>query len=186
MRSAYRNIFIRSVIPIALLTGSRLFAQISPGELASVHAHLEGISNCTKCHTLGSKVTNDKCLECHTEIRTRISANKGFHVSPEVKGKGCMSCHSDHHGRNFEIVRFDKQKFDHTLTGYNLSGAHAAKTCADCHKPVNIVDESVKKKASTYLGLSRGNVYPVMRIITREHCRLVAVTVMAWNHSYRQ
>lgn len=129
-------------------------AQISPGDLADVHAHLEGISNCTKCHTLGSKVTNDKCLECHTELKSRIEAKKGYHSSLKTRGRECVSCHSDHHGRKFEIVRFKKEEFNHQLAGYELTGAHAGKTCQDCHKPGNIANLSIRNKKFTYLGLS--------------------------------
>lgn len=128
-------------------------AQISPGDLAKVHAHLEGMSNCTQCHNLGDKVSNDKCLTCHKEIKVRIDANKGYHVSPEVKGKSCASCHNDHHGRNFQIIRFKTENFNHKLTGYALEGAHAQKKCNDCHKPAFISDPKLRKKPMSYLGL---------------------------------
>ncbi|NCA75908.1 MAG: 4Fe-4S dicluster domain-containing protein [Alphaproteobacteria bacterium] len=129
--------------------------QISPGKLAAVHTHLEGLSNCTQCHTLGDKVTNAKCLACHTEIKSRIDMNKGYHVSPDVKGKNCTGCHSDHHGLQFQIIRFDKNKFDHNLTGYKLTGAHAFKTCTDCHKSAFISNLPLRKKRVTYLGLTQ-------------------------------
>ncbi len=129
-------------------------AQISPGDLAEVHAHLEGISNCTQCHTLGAKVTNEKCLACHTELKTRIEARKGYHSSLKMRGRDCVSCHSDHHGRKFEIVRFNTETFDHNLTGYEIKGAHTKKNCSDCHKTANIADEAIRKKKFTYLGLS--------------------------------
>jgi len=128
-------------------------AQISPGELAKVHSHLEGISNCTKCHTLGDKVSNDKCLACHTEIKTRIDQKRGYHSSPQVKGKQCASCHNDHHGLTFQIIRFDKDKFIHDLAGYKLTGAHSRKKCEDCHKAAFISDVKIKAKKFTYLGL---------------------------------
>jgi nitrate/TMAO reductase-like tetraheme cytochrome c subunit len=130
------------------------FAQISPGDLAKPHSHLEGMSNCTKCHILGKKVSNQKCLECHTELKVRIDVQKGYHASAEVKGKECVKCHSDHHGVNFQIIRFEKDKFNHNLTGYKLSGVHSKKQCIDCHKPENIKDQKIKKKKFTYLGLS--------------------------------
>ncbi len=129
-------------------------AQLSPGDLAQVHAHLEGMSNCTKCHTLGAKVSNDKCLSCHKEINVRVAQKKGYHSSSKVFGKSCTLCHSDHHGRNFEIIRFDKLKFDHNLAGYKLTGAHAEKKCEDCHKTANIKDPVIRKKKNTYLGLN--------------------------------
>lgn len=129
-------------------------AQISPGPLAAVHANLEGISNCTHCHTLGSKVTNDKCLACHTELKARVDPGKGYHSSTEVKGKNCTSCHSDHHGVNFQILRFDKEKFNHNLAGFPLIGAHAKRSCKDCHKAEFIANPKIKSKKFTYLGLN--------------------------------
>lgn len=127
--------------------------QISPGELAEPHAHLEGISNCTQCHELGEKVSDAKCLACHKEVKSRIDQKKGFHSSPEASSKSCTVCHNDHHGRKFEIVHFDKNKFDHRTTGFALEGKHKEKQCADCHKPENIKDASIKKKKMSYLGL---------------------------------
>jgi len=135
------------------IIGHHAFAQISPGELAKVHSHLEGMSNCTQCHILGEKVSNKKCLDCHTELKARIDLQKGYHSSAEVKGKECVKCHSDHHGKNFQIIRFEKEKFNHSLTGYNLVGAHAKKQCIDCHKSEFIRDQKIKKKKFTYLGL---------------------------------
>lgn len=131
----------------------RVNAQISPGDLTSVHAHLEGISNCTKCHDLGDKVSNDKCLDCHKEINGRLIQRKGYHASSGVKGKDCFTCHSEHHGRNFEIVRFDTDKFDHQLTGYKLTGAHLETDCKSCHIDDKIESVELKKKKFTYLGL---------------------------------
>jgi len=138
------------VLGITIQIGS---AQISPGDLTKAHAKLEGMTNCTKCHVLGDKVSNDKCLECHKEIKNRISQDKGFHASTEVEGKDCFTCHSEHHGRNFEIVRFDIQKFDHQKTGYKLTGAHIKQECSACHQDENIESAEIKSKEYTYLGL---------------------------------
>lgn len=137
------------------LLACRAGAQISPGPLAKVHAGLEGISNCTKCHVLGDKVSNDKCLSCHSEIKYRLDRSMGFHASGEVKGKECVSCHSDHHGRDFAIVRFDKNKFNHSSTGYELTGKHKTIDCRQCHKPDNISDRDLKKRSDTYLGIDK-------------------------------
>ncbi len=130
------------------------FAQLSPGDLSEAHSHLEGMSHCTDCHTFGEKVSNDKCLACHKNLKSRIDQNKGYHSSKEVSGKECIICHSDHHGRKFEMIRFDKDKFDHELTGYELIGAHKKKDCKDCHKKDFIVNKEVKNKQYTYQGLT--------------------------------
>jgi len=131
-----------------------LFSQISPGELTQGHAHLEGMAKCTQCHTLGAKVSNSKCLACHTEIRERIDQQKGYHASAAVKGKECVSCHNDHHGRAFQIVRFDPAKFQHELTGYKLEGAHSRQNCIACHTSKYISNQKLKAKSQTYLGLN--------------------------------
>lgn len=130
-------------------------AQISPGDLANPHSHLEGISNCTQCHILGNKVTGEKCLACHAEVKERIALQKGYHVSSDVKGKECTVCHSDHHGKNFQLIRFDISKFDHNLTGFSLSTPHAKKQCADCHSVKFITDQKIMTKKYTYMGVGR-------------------------------
>lgn len=128
-------------------------SQLSPGTLAKAHSHLEGNLNCTKCHTLGEKVENSKCLDCHTELKTRIQSNKGYHAHPDIKSKACASCHNDHHGLDFKIVKFDEKAFDHAKTGYALTGKHAQVDCRQCHKPAFIPDEKIRNKQFTYLGL---------------------------------
>lgn len=130
-----------------------LQAQISPGDLAKAHADLEGIMNCTECHILGGGVSNERCLDCHEEMKTRIDSKKGYHASEEVRTKDCASCHSDHYGRDFEMIRFDEENFNHQLTGYPLTGQHARIDCRQCHTPDLVVDADLKKKKTTYLGL---------------------------------
>ncbi|MBK7407779.1 MAG: cytochrome c family protein [Saprospirales bacterium] len=138
---------------LCVLTVFRAGAQISPGDLAKSHAELEGMSNCTKCHVLGEKVSNDKCLDCHKEIKSRIDKREGYHYSKEVKGKDCAECHNDHHGRNFDMIHLDKDAFKHTLTGYELTGAHKTIDCRECHKPDLVSDRELRKRTNTYLGL---------------------------------
>ena len=137
-----------------LILNQGLFAQISPGDLAEPHAHLEGISNCTKCHELGEKVSDVKCLACHTELKARIDQKKGFHSSAKVYGKSCTTCHSDHLSKKYDIVHLDKNKFDHKDTGFLLEGKHKEKKCEDCHKAERIADPLIKKKKMTFLGLN--------------------------------
>ncbi|NVK28071.1 MAG: cytochrome C [Flavobacteriia bacterium] len=129
------------------------FAQFSPGELSEAHKHLEGTSNCTQCHSIGAEINDTKCLECHTEISSLIDDSRGYHSSNEVQQKTCIDCHSEHHGRRFDAVRFDTDKFDHNLTGYELEGAHDRIECRDCHISENIADSEIAKRKDTYLGL---------------------------------
>ena len=142
------------LILIQGLNVSVLYAQISPGRLSRAHAHLEGLSNCTKCHVLGKKETTSKCLECHTEIRNLISVKKGYHSSPEVSGKQCHECHGEHFGRDFRLIVFDEPKFNHNLAGFRLEGRHRDTKCTDCHKP-ELIRQRISQKTSgqSYLGL---------------------------------
>lgn len=131
-----------------------LYSQISPGDLTTAHSHLEGLSNCTKCHELGQQVLSSKCLDCHTEINNLIADNRGFHSSREVKGKECRSCHSEHHGRNFRIINFNPDKFDHDKSGFKLTGSHKNINCSKCHNDKYITNPGLRKKQHTYLGLN--------------------------------
>jgi hypothetical protein len=147
--------FIRlSYMFILCLSVISLKAQISPGKLTSAHAGLEGISHCTECHELRDKVSNTKCPDCHTEIKKLIETNSGFHANETVRGKDCAKCHNEHHGREFDIIRFDPDTFNHALSGYKLKGRHAQIDCRECHNPKNIVPDRVEKKEDTWLGLN--------------------------------
>jgi len=144
---------ISIIFSMSTLFLPELQAQLSPGALTHSHAELEGISNCTKCHTLGEKVSNEKCLACHDEIEVRINRGEGYHASREVRGQDCAECHSEHHGRKFDMVRFDENSFSHNLTGYELTGAHQRIDCRDCHRPDYIEEDELKRRTDTYLGL---------------------------------
>jgi hypothetical protein len=137
------------------LYSTLLSAQISPGDLSNVHSHLEGVSNCTKCHSAGNKITNENCLACHSEIRVNQTAHKGFHGSTEVLGKNCSTCHNEHHGRTFRIINFNKKAFDHRKTGFELKGAHARQDCNACHRAEHLTYPKLQKKSVTYLGLNQ-------------------------------
>ncbi len=130
-----------------------VLSQFSPGKLMKAHSKLEGSSNCTKCHDLGNKVTDKKCLDCHKEISTLIYQKRGYHGNSAVKSKSCISCHSDHHGSEFDAIRFDEKNFNHNNTGYELEGKHKYTDCRECHKSSNISDSKIKKRYKTYLGL---------------------------------
>ncbi len=128
-------------------------AQLSPGELSKAHSHLDGLSNCTKCHILGEKETTSKCLECHREIKSLMTQNKGYHASSEVKGKKCATCHGEHFGPNFQVIRFNEKTFNHNLAGYKLEGKHATADCKSCHKESFVTNKISQKKSNSWLGL---------------------------------
>ncbi len=144
---------IRIILLFCLLCSFKMYAQLSPGDLSNSHSGLEGISNCTQCHVLGNKVSDSKCLACHTEIQSRITAQKGYHSSADVTGKSCGSCHNEHNGKDARLMRFNTETFNHSLTGYTLTGAHAAVDCPDCHNSGFISVQKLKSRKNTYLGL---------------------------------
>lgn len=136
------------------------FAQLSPGELHQAHASLEGIRNCTQCHSRGRKVSPGKCLNCHALLKARIQEGKGLHSRSEFQN--CVLCHVEHQGRNFDLVYWKEgeKNFDHRLSGFLLEGAHRSLPCRECHTAKNIRDpgpliEQEKDLNRTYLGLSR-------------------------------
>ncbi len=130
-------------------------AQFSPGELSDAHKHLEGLKNCTECHSIGAKIDQSKCLSCHDKLDQRIKLKKGFHASKEPKSKSCISCHSEHHGRKFDAINLNTKTFDHRKTGYILEGGHKNIDCRECHKSEYISDQELKKNTKTYLGLKQ-------------------------------
>tara|TARA_B110000046_G_scaffold121025_1_gene127663 strand:+ start:2254 stop:3861 length:1608 start_codon:yes stop_codon:yes gene_type:complete len=131
------------------------FGQLSPGDLSEAHSHLEGLSNCTECHSIGNKVPNQKCLDCHTEIDNLLSQKRGYHSSTEIQEKLCVNCHNEHHGKKFDAVKFDDEKFDHDLTSYELEGEHNKIDCRKCHIPENIASLDLKERELTFLGMEK-------------------------------
>jgi hypothetical protein len=70
-----------------------------------------------------------------------------------MNGKNCVDCHNDHHGRKFQMIRFEESTFDHLLSGYALEGAHEVIDCRACHQPDLISDPSIKIRENSFLGL---------------------------------
>jgi hypothetical protein len=103
---------------------------MSPGDLAEDHVDIDGMSNCTECHELGSGLSPAKCLVCHDSVAEQVKQKTGFHSD---KGTACETCHSDHKGRSFAMVTLVEETFDHTETGFGLDGAHNELECQDCH-----------------------------------------------------
>ncbi len=134
----------------------------SPGDLARPHANLEGLSHCTDCHVAGKQLSEERCLECHKELKADVAASKGFHGKLAPDKRACETCHHDHQGRDYQMVEWPqgKKQFDHgARTGFPLRAKHAEADCEKCHDPRRITDPKVKQllkdqpKRATFLGL---------------------------------
>jgi len=108
---------------------------IMPGDLVTGHAELE--AECSSCHAAFKKTEQTVlCLDCHEEIANDVETGAGFHGrSDDVKGIGCRECHTDHIGRDADIVNLVKSTFEHDATDFELLGSHAEVECTDCHAP---------------------------------------------------
>lgn len=106
-----------------------------PGEVIEGHAEYE--SECTQCHSRFKKSSQKKlCLDCHEETAEDIFRKTGFHGRNEdVHSADCKSCHSEHKGRNADIIQLNLSTFNHKLTDFELEGSHKSVSCENCHKP---------------------------------------------------
>lgn len=143
----------------AILGSAAARGQISPGDLAHPHAHLEGSRACLQCHAPGQGVASDRCLDCHVLLAERIAADQGFHSGRA--SEACGTCHIEHQGRDFELVWWGEngvEAFDHREAGWPLEGRHASLACRSCHRPDHIADPrpllaAEKDLTRTFLGL---------------------------------
>ncbi len=150
----------RTVLLLILLSGG-VSAQISPGPLSRAHQDLEGATQCASCHVFGLGQRALKCLDCHTEIARRVTANLGFHARNYKASDNqldCSRCHLEHNGRAFQITKFDRSGFDHAAsTGFALQGKHATLSCETCHNAAHVRVRTAEIKVAdhthTYLGL---------------------------------
>jgi hypothetical protein len=107
---------------------------LMPGKLTKAHAKYE--ESCANCHDRTNRARQPQlCLACHKEIAADVSAQRGFHgrLAGASTTLQCHACHSEHLGRDADIVKFSRDQFDHTRTDFQLQGAHAAVTCDSCH-----------------------------------------------------
>ena len=106
---------------------------LSPGPLSQAHAKFD--DTCDNCHKPFSKEAQDTlCLDCHKAIRADIADHKGFHGrSRQMNGVTCRDCHTEHLGRDANIVPLDQMLFDHRETDFPLTDRHRQADCAGCH-----------------------------------------------------
>ena len=111
-----------------------LFEQlVTPGPLVAGHAKLE--KECGNCHEPFTPRSQTRlCVACHKDISADRQAHTRFHGrDPEAAIQECNHCHTDHEGRDADIVQLDRETFNHAVTSFKLRDAHAAVPCVDCH-----------------------------------------------------
>jgi hypothetical protein len=136
-----------TVLATLLVVGGVVFSagggMFSPGPLSadsprntplggvSSHAALAG--NCSACHTspLSRARMSDRCMDCHASVREEMHHQKPIHgtLSADLN---CQVCHTEHRGAHAQLTNL--ANFDHTTTGFRLTGAHEAVNCAQCHQ----------------------------------------------------
>ena len=139
------SIFLATVALFILISiigfqGSSIF---SPGKLsaqnkrglvlANANSHADIESQCKYCHQPFTASQAESCMQCHEDIAEQINLQNGLHgVLSGVDS--CRTCHSEHKGRDFDMVKQALEKFDHNQTDFPLDGEHLSINCQDCHK----------------------------------------------------
>lgn len=106
---------------------------VMPGPVIEGHAEYE--NDCGSCHAPFDKTSQRAlCLACHEGIAADIDRHEGYHGRiQDITSTECRRCHTDHEGREADIVPLDEGTFDHELTDFILLGAHVDLPCSSCH-----------------------------------------------------
>lgn len=107
---------------------------VMPGPVIAGHEKYE--AECDACHARGSDAPQGLlCIECHTEVGDDIGGERGLHGRlTEAEPLECATCHTDHEGRDVNIVELDEASFDHRLTDFVLHAKHVDVACSECHQ----------------------------------------------------
>jgi len=127
------------IMTLGLLTfddaHSQLESLVMPGEVISGHADIE--SECASCHVKFDREGQiELCVACHEDVGKDRASEKGFHgLDRQAKRRECSYCHTDHEGRDANIVPLDEESFGHKATDFPLEGKHDGAACSGCHEP---------------------------------------------------
>jgi len=142
-----------SILAFSTATAASVETLLMPGKVA--RAHLKQEETCANCHDRSNVRTQTAlCLDCHKKIATDVREHHGYHGRmPNAGNSECRACHTEHKGRDADIVQLVTAQFDHTLTEFSLEGAHRALECASCHKK----SEAWSKAPVTCLGCHKSD-----------------------------
>jgi hypothetical protein len=103
---------------------------VMPGDVIEGHAEYE--AECSFCHQAFKRAEQRTlCLDCHEEVAADVNGGRGFHgMHDKALNQGCASCHTDHEGRDADIVELDEATFQHDFTDFRLIGKHSANQSA--------------------------------------------------------
>jgi hypothetical protein len=123
-----------SILAVSSATAASVETLLMPGKVIRSHEKWE--EKCGSCHDRsGTHTQSSLCLDCHKDIATDLRTHHGFHGRMSNAGEGeCRACHTEHKGRDADIVQLGRAQFDHKVTEFALEGAHVALACESCHK----------------------------------------------------
>jgi hypothetical protein len=87
---------------------------------------LEGAHLATPCFACHKQTTRwsfrnigERCVDCHEDVHA------GYIDEKYYPNQSCETCH--------DVTRWHANQFDHSLTNFELAGAHASQKCMACH-----------------------------------------------------
>jgi hypothetical protein len=132
-----KTLFVIAIVHscIDIAAAQTIESLVMPGPVIEGHAEVE--TECASCHARFERARQrDLCIVCHEDVGLDINRQAGFHgLFENARVDACVSCHTDHEGRDFSIVILDEDTFDHDFTDRPLLGRHSEVPCADCHEP---------------------------------------------------
>ncbi len=139
-------VFFFVLLPVDRATAD-IKSLIMPGPVVQAHAGYE--QQCERCHEpFNQQKQRQLCLDCHKPLAADLVKKEGFHGrSSVVETTECKHCHTEHEGRNADIVMLDRETFDHKQTDFKLEGAHKQVDCAGCHKEQKKIELTVNSSA---------------------------------------
>lgn len=109
---------------------------LMPGPVIKAHEEYE--HSCDQCHDTSDRSRQSQlCVQCHAHenILNDLSSKTGFHGRlAEKSASNCKHCHTEHEGRDKDIVLLNAATFDHKNTDFSLKGAHLKTACNACHE----------------------------------------------------